>query len=94
VKGISSPYLENDENIQSLSPFSSLFFFSHSFLPSEIAERLEKLEFVGRDISNFAINLFKAGTGTGEGKELTEEVCSKFLTSLRNNIDFFSLSRW
>ena len=35
---------------------------------------MEKEGFVGRDISNFAINLFKAGTGTGEGKEITAEV--------------------
>ena len=39
----------------------NIFFFLHG-------------RFVGRDISNFAINLFKAGTGSGTGDSISEEV--------------------
>tara|TARA_R110002050_G_scaffold91321_1_gene191815 strand:+ start:617 stop:1990 length:1374 start_codon:yes stop_codon:yes gene_type:complete len=39
-----------------------------------LSKRLAHEGFVGRDVSNLAINLFKAGTGTGEGNELSEEV--------------------
>ena len=43
-----------------------------------IAKRFTELSFVGRDVSNFAINLFKAGTGSGSGDFLSQEVCFFF----------------
>ena len=39
----------------------------------KVAQVFAEHGFVGRDISNFAINLFKAGTGS-DAEEITEEV--------------------